>query len=195
MSLVPDLEFGLWNAWMIVVALLLASFVPPMVRGEKAEARMEADSQEWNWRTRVGVIVTHAILMPLTLVYSFFVPLETRSWWLFSGLAVCVVGISLALSASILFATAPLDRPITHGAYSVSRHPMYVASSLVYFGIGLAGTSWVFLVCAVLNIVAYALVVPEEEEEMVARFGTTYQGYMQRTPRWFGWAGANKRTP
>lgn len=194
-TFLPDFEFGLWNAWMIIVAFLLASFVPLMVGGDKTEARMEEDSEDWSRRTRIGVTITHVILMPFTLIYSFFVPLETGTWWLYLGLAISTLGIGVSMSASILFATARLDLPITDGAYAISRHPLYVASSLVYFGVGLAGTSWVFLVCAILNIVAYALVVPEEEREMVAKFGGTYEGYMRRTPRWVGWPRAEQHHP
>lgn len=193
MSFVPEFEFGLWNAWMIIVAFLAAGFVPLFVGGKKTEARMEGDSGDWSQRTRAGVIITHAVLMPFTLVYSFFVPLEKGTWWLYSGLVVCLVAIGLALWASTLFASAPLDLPIANGPYAVSRHPMYVASSLVYCGVGLAGTSWIFLVCAALNIVGYGLVVPDEEREMIARFENTYPEYMRRTPRWFGWPRSEHR--
>ena len=41
MSPLPDFEFGLWNAWIVVVAYLAASFVPMMLGGKQAEARME----------------------------------------------------------------------------------------------------------------------------------------------------------
>lgn len=195
MAFVPDFEFGLWNAWMIMVVALLASFVPLMVGGDKVEARMEGDSEDWSWQTRVGVTITHVILMPLTLIYSFFVPLATGTWWLYVGLAVSIVGVVLTLSASISFANAPVQLPITQGAYAVSRHPMYAASSLVYLGIGLAGTSWVFVSFALLNVVGYALVIPEEEQGMVARYGSTYEGYMRRTPRWIGWPRTGQPRP
>jgi protein-S-isoprenylcysteine O-methyltransferase Ste14 len=187
MDFVPDFEIGLWNAWIIIVASLLSAFVPLMLGGETVEARMERDPEEWNGRARLGVGITHAVLMPATLIYSLFVPLETGTWWLYSGLAVSIVGIGLSASASILFAGAPLDAPMTSGAYAVSRHPMYVGTSLVYLGVGIAGTSWIFLVCAALNILGYALVVPAEEDAMLAKFGCDYQVYAQRTARWLGW--------
>ena len=186
MTFLPDFEFGLWNAWIIIVVFLLATFAPLMVGGDKTEARMKEGSEDWSRRTRIGVTITHVILMPFTVIYSLFVPLETGTWWLYSGLAISTLGIGVSMSASIQFATARLDLPITNGAYAISRHPLYVASSVVYFGVGLAGTSLVFLACAILNIVGYELVVPEEEREMVAEFGGTYEEYMRLTPRWIG---------
>jgi protein-S-isoprenylcysteine O-methyltransferase Ste14 len=188
MPLVPDFEFGLWNAWIIVVVFLGASFLPFFVGGKKADARMEDEPgfKEFSTGTRVAVIVDHLVLMPLTLIYSFFVPLEQGNWWLYSGLIVSVVAIVMAFAASVSFATAPLDGPMTDGVYAISRHPMYAAGILVYAGVGLAGASWIFLACAVVDFVVWQIAVPEEERSMVAKYGTPYEDYMQRTPRWIG---------
>ena len=188
MALVPDFEFGLWNAWIIIVISFVVSFLPLMVGGKKVEARTEGEPafRETGTSFRAGIIVTHAVLMPLTLIYSFFVPLEQGNWWLYSGLLVSAAGIIMVAAASVTFATAPLGAPMTHGVYAISRNPMYLSGFLVYAGVGLAGTSWVFLVCAVVEIGAYGLAVPEEERNMVAKYGSAYEDYMQRTPRWIG---------
>jgi protein-S-isoprenylcysteine O-methyltransferase Ste14 len=188
MELVPDLSIGLWNAWIIMVIALCAAFLPFVFGGEVAERRMEGESESSDRpaRFRVGVVVTHGILMPFTLVYSIFVPMALGTAWLYAGLIVSGLAIAMALAASIAFSTAPLDRPLTTGVYAVSRHPMYVSQAMVYAGVGLAGTSWVFLVCAVIAIVAYAGVATIEEGGMSDKYGTAYREYMQRTPRWIG---------
>lgn len=188
MTLVPDFEFGLWNAWIIIVASLVAGFLPLMVWGNKPEARMEGepDFKDTGPAYRIGMLLTHAVLMPATLLYGFFVPLERGNWWLYSGLIVSGIGIIMMLTASVTFATAPLGEPMTHGVYSISRNPMYLASFLVYAGVGLAGTSWVFLLFALLVIAGFGLAVPEEERVMVAKYGAAYEEYMRRTPRWIG---------
>lgn len=188
MSFLPEFEFGLWNAWIMVVAYLVASFVPLMLGGKQAEARMEGEPGfgQWDLRTRAGVITDHAILMPLTLLYSFFVPLERGNWWLYSGLVIGAVAIVMTAATSIVFTTAPLDEPITTGVYAFSRHPMYVSRILLYAGLGLAGTSWVFLLCAVVDVVAWQLAMPEEERHMTRKYGAAYEDYLRRTPRWIG---------
>lgn len=188
MTLVPDFELGLWNAWIIMVTFYVASFLPFFVAGKKADARMQGEPSfgEAGVGARVGTIVTHVVLMPLTLIYSFFVPLQQGNWWLYSGLIVSAVAIVMALAASISFVTAPLDEPMTTGVYAVSRNPMYVAGVLVYAGIGLAGASWVFLAFAVIEMAAWAILVPEEERAMIAKYGTAYEEYMRSTPRWIG---------
>jgi protein-S-isoprenylcysteine O-methyltransferase Ste14 len=188
MTLVPVFEFGLWNAWIVVVVYLAASFFPFFVAGARADARMQNEPrrEEIGAAARLGFIITHAVLMPGTLVYSFFVPLERAGWWLYPGLVVAALGIVTGLAASVAFVTAPLGEPMTRGVYAISRNPMYVSGFLVYVGVGLAAASWVFLVCGVVEIAAYRFVVAEEERNMISKYGQAYERYMSRTPRWIG---------
>ena len=126
MTLVPDFEFRLWNAWIILAVFYLVSFLPFFVGGKRADPRMESEPafKETGTGYRAAIVVTHLVLMPLTLIYSFFVPLERSGWWLYSGLIVSAVAIVMALVASVFFVTAPLDAPMTQGIYAISRHPM-----------------------------------------------------------------------
>jgi protein-S-isoprenylcysteine O-methyltransferase Ste14 len=188
MTLIPDFEFGLWNAWIIVAGFLVLSFAPFFVGGDRADARMrdEPKFSETAASARLGIVITHVVLMPGTLVYSFFVPLERGNWWLYSGLIVAGLGVVVALAASIAFTTAPVHDPMTRGVYAISRNPMYVAGFLVYVGVGLAAASWVFLACGVIEIAAYRMVVVEEERTMIGKYGPAYERYMLETPRWIG---------
>lgn len=196
MTLVPEFEFGLWNAWIIVVAFLVTSFLPFLVYGEKADARMQGEPTfgEAARASRLGTIITHVVLIPGTLAYSFFVPLDLGTWWLYTGLIVSVAGIAMSLAAGVAFATAAVDEPLTRGVYAISRNPMYFAGVLVYVGVGLAATSWVFLVCGVAEIAGVRLVVPEEERNMIGKYGPAYERYMLRTPRWIGLPKAGQPT-
>jgi protein-S-isoprenylcysteine O-methyltransferase Ste14 len=184
----PDLELGFWNAWLVLLVFRIASFGPFFVAGAKAEARMEGEPSfaDVGRGTQVATIDTHAVLMPLTLLYGIFVPLERGGAWLLAGLVVSAFAVVLAFAASVTFVSAPLGAPMTHGVYAISRHPMYVAGTLVYLGVGLAATSWVFLLCAALEAVAWRLAVPEEERTMLDKYGAAYEDYMRHTPRWLG---------
>ena len=196
MELLPDFSIGLWNAWIIMVIAFAAMFAPFVFGGEVAEQRMadEPDFGDSPARAKAGVVITHGILMPFTLIYSIFVPLALGTPWLFVGLVVSGLAIAMALAASVTFITAPLDEPLTTGVYAISRHPMYVSGAVLYAGVGLAGTSWVFLVCAAINIIAYAGVIPTEEQVMLGKYGSAYRDYMESTPRWFGLPGHTPHT-
>jgi protein-S-isoprenylcysteine O-methyltransferase Ste14 len=188
MSIVPALEIGVWNAWILVVILLAVAFVPPAIGSEKAEKRMEGEptGSEQNRVMRRATIITHVIIMPFNLIYSIFLPIELGTWWFYSGLLVYLLGLVAVLMYSISFATAPVDEPLRKGVYAISRHPAYLGFFLAYAGIGIACASWVFLLCALVWIVSWHFGVVEEERELLDKYGEAYRHYMNRTPRWIG---------
>lgn len=188
MDIVPAVGIGWWNAWIIMLAGTAAAFVPLLISASTVEARIGGPTEVGavTGRTRVAALVTHVVLWPAAAVYSIVLPLERGSWWLLSGLVVSGVAVGLQLAASVAFATAPVDVPITSGVYAVSRHPMYVAGTLLFAGIGLAATSWVFLAAAVVWFAAWWYAVPEEELAMLDRYGDAYRRYREQTPRWLG---------
>jgi len=125
--------------------------------------------------------------MPFTIIYSFFLPLKLGTVWFYMGLPLSVLGIIMPFVAQVSFATAPLDKPITTGVYSISRNPEYFSVFLQYVGIGISSLSWVFILCAVAWILAFHIaVVQSEVPSIIAKYGDAYKDYMKRTPRWRG---------
>ena len=188
MSIMPELELGFWNAWIFTIILYAAAFLPLAMHSEQAEERMagEPSGSELNSETRIAHIVTHAIIMPFTLIFSIFLPIELGTWWFYLGLPIYLIGLVMVLMFSISFATAPLGEPLVKGVYAISRHPQYVGFFLAYLGIGVACASWVFMLCALVWIVAWRFGVIEEERILLEKYGEAYRQYMNRTPRWIG---------
>ena len=188
MSLLPELEIGLWNAWILMVILYVAAFVPLAVNGERVEKRMEGEpsEKEQSRTTKSVAIITHAVIMPFTMIISIFVPIKLGTWWFNSGLLVYVLGLAMVLMFSVSFGTAPLGQPLDKGVYAVSRHPLYMGFFLAYLGTGIACASWIFLLCALVWIVSWHFGVVEEERVLLEKYGEAYQRYMNRTPRWIG---------
>jgi len=188
MSIVPVFEIGTWNAWIFVVLLFAAAFVPLIIYSEKVEKRMEGEpaGNEQKKVTRLTNTITHVIIMPFTLILSIFLPIKLGTWWFYSGLPIYLLGIVMVLMYSISFATAPLGEPLSRGVYAISRNPGYLGFFLAYVGIGIACASWIFLLCAVVWIVSWQFGIVEEERILVEKYGEAYQQYMNRTPRWIG---------
>jgi protein-S-isoprenylcysteine O-methyltransferase Ste14 len=195
MSLMPAFEIGVWNAWILVLALLSAAFVPFVVNGEMAEKRMEgAPAGSDQQRTiRVATVITHGVIMPFSLIYSVFVPIQLGTWWSLAGLLLYLAGVVIVLMSCVVFATAPLGEPLTKGVYAMSRHPMYLGFFLAYAGIGLVCASWLFLLCALVWILSMHFMAVEEERILLAKYGDPYQRYMNRTPRWLGFPAGGSR--
>lgn len=75
---------------------------------------------------------------------------------------------------------------ITTGPYSVSRNPLYFFSLLGFSGIGFATeTVTLGIALPLIAAIGYPVVIMREEHELRARFGTAFEAYSARTPRFF----------
>jgi len=195
MSLIPEFELGLWNAWIITVLNSIITVIPSLINKEVQKKRMgEFKWSELSKTDKIVMIITHVIIMPFTIIYSFFLPLKVGTVWFYVGLPISILGILMGFMAGVSFATAPLDKPITTGVYSISRHPAYFSGFLVSLGIGISGLSWVFVLCAVALIISFHIgVVQSEEPSLIEKYGDAYREYMNRTPRWIGIPKSRKR--
>ena len=195
MSLIPEFELGLWNAWIITVLFYVASLTPLQIGKGKANKRGEGEPalSEVSKTQRIAILITHAVILPFTIGYSIFLPMKLGTGWFYVGILLCILGTVVSFMAGVAFATAPLEEPMTRGIYSISRNPMYFGVFLMYVGIGIACASWVFLLCAVVWIVSWHFGVPEEERILLEKYGDAYRKYMNRTPRWIGTPKSEKK--
>jgi len=188
MSLVPEFKLGLWNAWIITVLFYVAALTPLQIGKKKANKRIEGEPafRELSKTHKIATLITHAVIIPFTVVYSIFLPLKLGTAWFYVGLPICFLGIVMSSMAYISLATAPTDEPITKGVYSISRNPGYFGQFLMYIGVGVACASWVFLLCAVVWIISWDIGLVGEERILLEKYGNAYREYMNRTPRWMG---------
>jgi len=195
MSLIPDFELGLWNAWIITVLFYVATLTPLQIGKEKANRRGKGEPawSEVSKTHRIAILITHAVIMPFTIGYSIFLPLKLGTEWFYVGILISILGTVMSFMAGVSFATASLDEPITKWVYSISRNPMYFGMFLMYIGIGIACASWIFLLCAVVWIISWHFGVPEEERILLEKYGSAYREYMDRTPKWIGIPKSEKK--
>jgi protein-S-isoprenylcysteine O-methyltransferase Ste14 len=84
------------------------------------------------------------------------------------------------------FATTPMSEPVTQGIYRYSRHPIYVAILLIYLSVGIASTSWIFLLAVIIWAILVNVSATDEERYCLEKYGEAYREYMNRAPRWIG---------
>ena len=135
---------------------------------------------------KILAISTHAIIMPVVLIYSIFLPLKIGTVWLYAGLLIFAVAMVISITALFNIASAPADKSLTKGVYKISRHPMYFSGFLMIISVGISSASWVVLLLAVIWIVFWRIAVPAEEKFLIEMYGDSYRNYMDRTPRWIG---------
>jgi protein-S-isoprenylcysteine O-methyltransferase Ste14 len=188
MSLIPALRIGIWNGWILQVIFYLSMFIPNIFLNKEAIKNSKRMSQfpPFKKTEKILALSTHVIIMPVVLIYSIFLPLKLGTAWLYAGLLIFVVALVFTIMALFNIATAPVDKPITHGMYKISRHPMYLSGFLMLISVGISCASWVVLLLAIIWIVFWQIVVPAEEKFLIEIYGDSYRDYMERTPRWIG---------
>ncbi len=185
MSLVPDFEIGVWNAWILMVCSLIPAlflFKPLVTRGYKEGTAFTASFS----KTQKNAFSSHQLIYFILVIYSIFVPLKLGTVWFYIGLPVFLVGLIPYAILAANFLTTPLDKPVTVGIYRYSRHPMYVAAFPMLLGAGIASASWIFLLLFVIDVILPHLFVESEERYCLEKYGNAYREYMDRTPRWLG---------
>jgi len=185
MSLVPAFEMGVWNAWIFMIWLLIQTLAVRLVSKEVYQKAGQPSDMK---PSQTYKIISY-MSMPLWLLataYSIFLPFQLGTIWFAIGLTIFLLGLIINTVATINFATTPMNEPVTRGVYRYSRHPIYVALFLIYLSVGIASTSWVFLLLTVLLAVEVSLSVTDEERYCLEKYSDAYREYMDRTPRWIG---------
>jgi len=138
--------------------------------------------------TRKENTIIYAILliMFISFVYAVFLPLQLGAIWLFSGLLIYLFGVVFNVVAVLNFATSPKDKVIAKGLYGVSRNPMYVGIVITQIGLGIACSSWLYLLLTAVLIILFNANSSAEERYCLYMYEDDYRKYMRRTPRWIG---------
>jgi protein-S-isoprenylcysteine O-methyltransferase Ste14 len=96
-------------------------------------------------------------------------------YWLFSS-----IGSSITPTA----ATREEHKLVTSGPYRWVRHPLYTVGTSMFIALGLMADSWFILALAILAFIAMAWRTPQEEANLIEKFGDEYRDYMKRTGRY-----------
>jgi len=186
MSLIPEFEFGIWNAWIFVLLGLFIGFVSWVFIGKEAMKKFRAVSNVTKTQTET---ISDKLYLPLTLasmVYSVFLPIKLDTLWFYWGLAIWILSLCIGVIVFVSFGTAPLGEVVTKGIYRVSRNPACLSGFFADIGIGIACASWVFLLYAVVEIILMHISIRTEERFLLEKYGDAYREYIKRTPRWIG---------
>ena len=193
LSLIPEFELGLWNAWIFVLSYLLMYIVLGVfdrLRGQKGSSR--PITPPLNEKEKKLDVISGLIFLA-SVIYSFFLPLKLGTAWLSIGLFVYLFGMIFTIVAGTNFMNTSLDRPATKGLYRISRNPIYLGTFLIFTGTGIACASWLFLLLTMVWIVLYDILITAEERWCLEKYGDAYREYMNRTPTWIGIPKSEKK--
>ncbi len=74
---------------------------------------------------------------------------------------------------------------LTGGPFSITRNPIYLANTLLLFGVGfIAGNWWFVLLGIVAAILTQKIAIEFEEKVLTEKFGRKYRDYAKKVRRW-----------
>jgi len=194
MSLIPEFELGLWNAWIFMVPFLLVMLLCILVMWKKGApggpARIPCKSKI----TLLVASLSKIIYFPAVL-YSVFLPLQLGTIWFYVGLPITLIGLVGSIVVLVDWVITSAGQPVTRGIYRYSRHPMYVTGVFIFLGVSIISASWIFLLLTIIFGVGVTrpYFVKIEEAQCIGHYGNAYREYMDRTPRWIGISKSEKQ--
>ncbi|UIJ71412.1 isoprenylcysteine carboxylmethyltransferase family protein [Aurantimonas sp. HBX-1] len=127
--------------------------------------------------------ILFAAFMALLFVGSAW-PEEMHESVEMAGLALIVIGIAGRIWCTLYIGGRKAAEIVAEGPYSMSRNPLYVFSSIAAGGAGAATGSIVLgLVFAIGCAAAFRIVILREEAYLRDAFGTSFDSYVTRVPR------------
>ncbi len=97
-------------------------------------------------------------------------------YWLFS---------SIGSGISPTSATRKEHKLSTSGPYRWVRHPLYTVGSTLFISFGMMADNWFIAALGILAFIAMAKRTPQEEANLIEKFGDEYLEYMKHTGRFF----------
>ena len=183
MSFIPAFQFGLWNAWILVIPMLIIFFYTMRV----TSARESGEAEDFELTKKEKRIINAVFLsMVISFIYAVFSPLQMDTAWLYIGLVIYFFGMVFMIIAVRNFASSSRDRVITKGLYRFTRNPEYIGLLLMQTGLGIACSSWLYLLLTVMLLFLLNANLPAEERYCLYKYGDDYRKYKNATPRWIG---------
>ena len=188
MSLIPAFEVGFWNAWILILPVIIAS----MFGAKILSKRKSGESASFSLKVK-AVTFLYFLIELFSYAYSVFLPLKLNTIWFIFGLLIYVPFFCLLIIGLSNFAATPVNDLVTKGAYSISRNPSYVSDVFVKMSVGIARLSWLFVLIVIVDFILLRTIISAEEQLLLENYGKDYRDYLNRTPRWIGVPKSEKK--
>jgi protein-S-isoprenylcysteine O-methyltransferase Ste14 len=186
MSLIPEFELGLWNAWILVLFFnLIVNGLGKIFERRFSYKGSKPDRPTFTEKEEKLTLVLMVTVIA-SFIYSVFLPLKLGTVWFYAGLSIYLLGMIFLIIAQYDYVSASEDKLLTSGIYRISRNPMWFGFFLILFGICIACVSWIYLLYSIIFIILQHILLVPEERWCLEHYGEAYREYMNSTPRWIG---------
>ncbi|NQE52680.1 hypothetical protein C5S29_03735 [ANME-1 cluster archaeon GoMg3.2] len=178
MELIPALEIGWLNGWILLCLLCLIEGILLKAFPKDVVARL-FDRSGWS-KTQIAFTVIGELLALVCLVLIIFTTLKIGSNVFIIGTILYTLGLAGLIIGLFNFKNTPLDQPVTRGLYRISRHPQVLMLFVLFFGICIAIGSWLALFILIISKLFLHFGILGEEKACLEQYGDSYRAYMKR---------------
>ena len=136
----------------------------------------------------LAVILFLVIWIPDSFIFQFTTFLSLFIPWFVSvpaGIAVILIGVYCVNASHKTVFNPKREGVIDTGVYGRVRHPMYLGSLLVFFGLIITTLSLITLLLWFIVFIGFDRMASYEEGVLIDRFGDAYRDYQRRVSKWF----------
>ena len=184
MEIIPEFEPGILNTYLFMIWLLILPFLTTLIVKKPSVAKTIRTSAPMNYEKTFNFLSMAAIIIGVLL--SFFIPLKTTSILFYPGLILFTIAIILHFIILMTIRNADPEKPFTTGPYRFSRHPIYLALTMMLIATTMMSQSIIIILVLIIASIHMILAMPAEEKYCLQKFGQLYQNYKKKTPRFFG---------
>ena len=184
MGWIPELEIGIWNAWILTIWLVLLPILSNFLIKDKNTSKTLRTSVPVKYENALNIISMLVVIFGF--IYSIFLPIKYDTFWFYIGTMFFLIGFLMNLTAILSLRNVSANTPFDKGPYRYSRHPMYVSMIFIFVSVIIICLSWVFIMLLAILLAHLVIVVPAEEKFCLEKYGKSYQKYLSKTPRWIG---------
>jgi protein-S-isoprenylcysteine O-methyltransferase Ste14 len=185
MELIPALEIGWLNGWILLCLYVLISQILMKTFPKNVRIRLWGHDRFGRSKKERVFNGIGKLLGLVYLILIIFTPLEIRTNIFILGIILYLIGFSGVIIALFNFKNTPPDQAVTSGLYKISRHPQEFMLFILFLGICIAIGSWLALFILIISKLFRHFGILGEEKSCLERYGDSYGEYMKRVPRYF----------
>jgi protein-S-isoprenylcysteine O-methyltransferase Ste14 len=136
----------------------------------------------WSWQQRFASTLGKVFSLSCLAIIIF--ASEAGAPVFFLGLAIYALGFTTMIIALSDYRRTPAGRPVSRGLYRFSRNPQWLSLAAILLGCCLAIGSWAGILLLLAAACFYHFRILGEERACLASYGSEYEDYLQRVPRY-----------
>jgi len=122
MSLIPNFELGLWNAWLLTIWLVVLPILSNFIIKDKNTSKKLRTSVPVKFEKTLNKMSMLAVI--IGVIYSFFLPIKFGTIWFYIGGIFFSLGFILNISVIVSLRNVTANEFFNKGPFKFSRHPI-----------------------------------------------------------------------